>query len=82
MLNKRNFFTSNCNNFASISLVSLLNQKLVAHPSGKYPLLSGRSVWGQTQSPWLRDKANSGIGLKVHKREKFFGSDFQLFTIS
>ena len=38
------FFTSKLHNFVSISLVTLLNQKLVAQPSGKYPLLSGRSV--------------------------------------
>ncbi len=28
------------------------------------------------QSPWLRDKVDPGIGLKVHKRENFLGSDF------
>jgi hypothetical protein len=52
-------------------------------PEKKYIYGMGFSLQcsGHIHSPWLGEKVDSGIGLKVHKREKFFVSDFEFFTI-
>jgi hypothetical protein len=42
----------------------------------------GHFITGRTSFiQWMFSKEGLGEQLKVHKREKFFDSDFELFTI-
>jgi hypothetical protein len=43
-------------------------------------LIESSSVEGTMEKDWSSCSAGI-ISLKVHKREKFFGSDFEFFTI-
>jgi hypothetical protein len=49
--------------------------------SDKWALFSMRSLMRDHRQPGTVGKSKIKLILKVHKREKFFGSDFEFFTI-